>query len=122
MGQRSTFVSEYYGSNLPEWFYDKYKDVINEPNGTLISSKQEIKLYTNDFLNDYHKALKESGILDEGINIRMSVLTEGGHLTYINITSKGVEYYIDDFGYIQVDSVYHGGSYAIVDDSVVFQS
>jgi hypothetical protein len=60
MGFRSTFTTEDYGINWPEWFKVKYKDSIYFPDTTGgLSSKMECKIYGIwiDLIDDIYEVL-----------------------------------------------------------------
>jgi hypothetical protein len=61
MGYRSTLVSQYYDGILPDWFKKKYDDKLLFPNGVMICSKTEFKIYDDELFDDYRNALIECG-------------------------------------------------------------
>ena len=97
MGFRSTFISEDYHGNLPEWFMDKWrpKGIIVRPNTLMISSAGEMKMYSHGGLaiEDYQKALLEVGFFDEFTIMRIVVMTETGSITRVDLTKDGITFH-----------------------------
>lgn len=95
MGYRSTFISEHYGPELPVWFYEKWKQHIHKPDGTLISSRWEFKIYDDEIFKDYQKALIESGlIVTNSRTIVLVVLSESGGISSVAITADSIKYFV----------------------------
>lgn len=94
MGFRSTLCSEHYPGELPEWFKEKYNQIILFPAGLLVVSKSEAKYYTNDFFEDYQKAVKQSGFWEDGdLDISLAVLAEDGVISNVVITKDNIKYF-----------------------------
>ena len=100
MGFRSTLVSQDYPGKLPNWFKEKYNDYILFSNGLTVSSKREAKFYTNEFFEDYQKAVNESGFWDDkSIEIVIVVLAEDGFVSKVLISKDEIKYIMMDEGY-----------------------
>ena len=99
MGFRSTICSQHYSGELPKWFKDKYNDLVSFPDGLLVVSIKDSKRYSNEFFEDYQKAVKESGFWNQSnIEISIAVLAECGFISKVVVTDSEVRYYwVDDF-------------------------
>jgi hypothetical protein len=98
MGFRSTLISQHIGGDLPQWFKDKYTPRLIFPNGSMIASAGEFKIYSNELFEDYKKALLEGGFFDKHYDpeITISVLAEDGVVSKVVITKGDIEYYQED--------------------------
>lgn len=111
MGFRSTLCSQHYPGVLPEWFKEKYNEIVLFPSGLLVVSKIEAKYYDNEFFNDYKKALFEAGFWNENEDriISLSVLAEDGVITKVNIYKNEILYFlVGDFEYDVIKTVWQG--------------
>ena len=109
MGFRSTLTTNHYGADLPDWFKEKYKDCLNFPSGTLVSST-EFKLHSgNGFFYDYQQALIENGLLEGEFEVRFAVLAEDGIITKVIIRPAGIIYCLLIITHDAVDGVWNGG-------------
>ena len=109
MGFRSTLVSQDYQGELPNWFKKKYNDYILFSDGLTVSSKREVKLHTNEFFEDYQKAVNEGGFWDDkSIEIEIVVLAEDGFVSKVLISKDMIKYIIMDEMF-EADSVWNQG-------------
>lgn len=92
MGFRSTLTTEHFGSSLPTWFIEKYKENYFI-NGTLVSSKCELKHYGNDFLLDYQKALIEINWFDKMSSVCVAIMGEDDFITKVRISKDTIKYF-----------------------------
>ena len=106
MGYISTLVSEDYGSELPNWFKEKYSKILHfTNNSTLIASKVGIKIHNNELFEDYRKALIEIEILDEYLTeVNVVVLSEDVIITRVTIGINEVKFILMKVFY-ETDSV-----------------
>lgn len=77
MGFRSTFVTNDYNVNWPDWLKEKYKDSINF--NSCASSKKEAKFYGiwSNLIQDFHKALHDINFFNEyldSVHLHLTVL------------------------------------------------
>lgn len=108
MGFRSTLVSEHYGHTLPTWFIKKYKYIAN-PEGTLITSHCEFKMYSgNEIFEDYQKALIEAGLLKDNFTVHVVVMAEDSTVTKVVISKNDIKYYSMVEQY-EVDHIWNQG-------------
>lgn len=82
MGIRSTFITEHFAIELPEWFKDKWGEWLHfHKSGTLpFASKFELKEYSETFRDlkkDFSKVVKEHGTID----VPMIAMNEDEHVT-----------------------------------------
>ena len=98
MGYRCTLCSnDAPGSELPQWFKDKYEKYFFFPDGLTVTTKQEIKFYDNDFFEDYRKAIIESGHFDKFSDlyeIYLSVLGEDGSIHRVTINKNEIKIHL----------------------------
>jgi len=115
MGFRSTLVSQDYQGELPNWFKKKYNDYILFSDGLTVSSKREAKFYTNEFFEDYQKAVNESGFWDDkSIEIIIVVLAEDGSVSKVVISNDEIKYYILMDELYEAKSVWNGGYFKYI--------
>lgn len=95
MGYRTTFVSQDYYEDLPEWFVEKWKDYINfgehrnkKPSWP-ISSKWERKFYSGtdeDLFLDVARILRENtDPVWAGYGIEFVLMHEDGEVTKVKV-------------------------------------
>lgn len=94
MGYRSTLISQDWPCNeLPDWFKDKYKRYLHYPQGLMISSLFEFKIYDNEIFEDYQKAVKESGFWDKSdLKVKVVVMAEDGFVSQVIISKDDIKY------------------------------
>lgn len=92
MGFRTTLTTEHFGTQLPKWFHEKYeKNYFID--GTLVSSKCELKHYDDEFEKDYQKALLETDFFSDNLReIHIVAMGEDGYVTKIIITKDKIKY------------------------------
>lgn len=76
MGFRSTFVTNDYSIQWPNWLKEKYKDSVNFD--SCASSKSEQKFYGtwNNLVQDFHKALNEIDYFKHEQHLTILILHE----------------------------------------------
>ena len=109
MGFRSTFVTEDSSQAWPQWFIDKYKNIIHFPahHGPL-STKTEIKIYDDLIFRDIQQTLIECG---EDHSFRMVLLHECGGVTLVDITGNSIVY-SESRDFKTVDFIEHSYCYS----------
>lgn len=96
MGFRSTLISEHYSATIPDWFAEKYKKKINVIDGTLIASKTEFKIYSNEIFEDFQRALIESGFfenLSDNFSVAIAVMGEDQVISKVEIRHNSIKYF-----------------------------
>lgn len=87
--------SQYYSGNLPEWFKEKHEDSHLFPDGLMVVSRSECKIRSNEFFEDYHKAITESGMWQkhEIITVEVVVLAEDGFVSKVILAKNEIKYF-----------------------------
>ncbi len=108
MGFLSTFITQQWNEELPDWFKEKYQEKCIFLGGTLVASKQATKiLYQNTFFDDFHAALVEIGYYDIKNHVMyVSVLAENGFVSLVEIAALKTDYSLMEHGH-DLDSVYY---------------
>lgn len=110
MGFRSTLISEHYSAELPSWIKEKYNDRILFIEGTLIASKTEFKIYTNDLFEDFQKALIECGFFEEyEYEVSIAILAEDGVISKVEVFKNEIKYFWMEKQDFEVDYVWQQG-------------
>ncbi len=98
MGFRSTFVSDHYSVEIPEWFKEKYKEWLNCEQMPL-SSKWETKTYGTfgEVCEDFQKVLQECKDEDMPTHwdkyfVRFVWLHECGGVTVVKVNRNEIIY------------------------------
>jgi len=93
MGFRSTFTTQHYAIDWPEWFVEKYEATIMFPPGNCgpISSKIECKTYSTwvDLDKDIHRAIDWDSF---PLDFVLVYLHECGGITRVQFDKAGVLY------------------------------
>ena len=99
MGYRSTLCTSHARFDLPDWFIEKYDNIILNLDGTLLVSLHETSRYDNVFFSDYRAALEEAGVFSLFREVYACLLSEGGKVTMVTLTIGGVRYMLmeEDF-------------------------
>jgi hypothetical protein len=118
MGFRSTFVTEDYGQEWPQWFINKYADRLHFPvSRGPISTKFEIKIYDDSIFVDMQKAMTEG---QEVSQVRVVVLHECGGITLVDINASGIRY-SEPRAFESVDFIEHNYCYGCSDPNATDQ-
>ena len=93
MGFRTTLTTQHYGTRLPAWFHEKYFENYFI-DGTLVSSKCELKHYDDFFEKDLQKALIEIDFFTDNIReMHVVALGEDGFVSKIIVTKETIKYF-----------------------------
>lgn len=116
MGFRSTFVTQDYYIQWPEWFIAKYSDHVNFNDGKgCISSRQEKKSYGvfSELEDDIQKVLKEIESKLDGFILVW--LHECGGITRVSISKDSITYREPD-SWRNTDDITHDYCYGCSDE------